>query len=145
MPSREPPARVRYRTALTLTPLVAGVGTAIPLIGHKAEQPFFEAATHVLAIGAVALALQGRYFRLRPRLGGRSTGDASVVVTVVTTLVAVGVGLAFAFGALARGYARGGDLPLTAAALSIGVSTFAVQALFGTPGVEEDDDGGVAG
>ena len=140
MANGSPPARVRFRAALTLVPVVAGVGTAIPLLGHKAEQPFFEAATHVLAIGAVALALQGRYFRLRHQLSGHRGGDASVILTVVTTLIAVGVGLGFAFGALARGYARGADLALTAAALSTGVSTFAVQALFGTPGLDEDDD-----
>jgi hypothetical protein len=133
------PVRLRFRTALTLVPVVAGIATAIPLWGHKAQQPFFEAATHVLAIGAVALALQGRYFRLRPQLSG-SGGDASAIATVLSTLVAVGVGLGFAFGALARGYASAPDLALTAGGLSVGVSTFAIQALFGTPGVVEDED-----
>lgn len=124
--------RERYRVPLMLLPIAAGVGTAIPLWGAEARPLFFSTACEVLTLGAVALALQGRFFRL----GARSR---AVTASTLTILVSVGVGLAFAFGALVRGDA-GGDphVALTAGALAMGVSAFAIMAILGAPGAEED-------
>jgi hypothetical protein len=58
-----------------------------------------------------------------------------------TVLIAVGVGLAFAFGALVRD--DGGaaaHLALTAGALAMGIAAFAVMALVGPPGVADEED-----
>ena len=127
------PFRVRYAVPLTLFPFLCGIGTAIPLWGERAERIFFATAAEVIALGAVAMALEGSFFRVTSTRGRRGWGLATI-------LISVGVGLAFAFGALAR--EDGGAAPhlaLTAGALSMGIAAFAVQALFGTPGVAEDD------
>jgi hypothetical protein len=133
-PSGPSPFRVRYALPLTLFPFLCGIATAIPLWGERAEKIFFATAAEVIALGAVAMALEGSFFRVSST-GGRRGGYG-----LATILISVGVGLAFAFGALARD--DGGAAPhlaLTAGALSMGIAAFAVQALFGTPGVPEDD------
>jgi hypothetical protein len=133
-PPAKAPFRVRHALPLTLFPFLCGIGTAIPLWGERAEPIFFATAAEVIALGAVAMALEGSFFRVtssRGRQGG--WGPATI-------LISVGVGLAFAFGALAR--EDGGAAPhmaLTSGALSMGIAAFAVQALFGTPGAREDD------
>jgi hypothetical protein len=130
----EQPFRVRFALPLTLFPFVCGIGTAIPLWGEHADRIFFATAAEVIALGAVAMALQGSFFRVTSSPGRRGGWG------LATILISVGVGLAFAFGALAR--ADGGadpHLALTAGALSMGIAAFAVQALFGTPGAEQDD------
>src|SRR5688572_1248765 len=76
-------------------PFVAGIGTAISLWGSHAPRIFFATAAEVIALGAVAMALEGRLFRVS---GTASRGG----VARATILISVGVGLAFAFGALAR-------------------------------------------
>ena len=132
-PSGRPPFRVRHALPLTLFPFLCGIGTAVPLWGERAEPIFFATAAEVIALGAVAMALEGSFFRVTSTRGRRGWGLATI-------LISVGVGLAFAFGALAR--EDGGAAPhlaLTAGALSMGIAAFAVQALFGTPGVAEDD------
>jgi hypothetical protein len=123
-----------FRTALIFVPFAAGIGTAIPLWGDKADPFFFATAAEVIALGAVAMALQGGMFRVRGQ-GAKSQGR----VAMATILVAVGVGLAFAFGALARG--DGGSdahLAITAGALSMGISAFALEAFFGPPAAGDD-------
>lgn len=135
MPSTRPPAGVRFRVPLTLVPYLAGIGTAIPLWGDRAEKIFFSTAAEVIALGAVAMALQGGFFRVsrgRPEELGGGAGMATI-------LIAVGVGLAFAFGALAR--ADGGAAPhlaMTAGALAMGVSAFAIQAFFGSDSAADE-------
>ena len=138
MEADRPPARVRYKIPLTLIPFVAGIGTAIPLWGKKAEPIFFATAAEVIALGAVAMALEGSFFRVGPDVGRTTRGG----VATVTLLLSVGVGLAFAFGALVR--KDGGTaahVALTAGALAMGAAAFAIQAFFGTPGVEEEPRG----
>jgi hypothetical protein len=134
------PVRIRFAVPLTFLPPVVGLAVGIPLWGHKAQLEFFSAATHVLAIGAVAMALTGNFFRLSIHLG---SGARSVypILNVVFVLVMTGLGLGFAFGALATGHAREGDLAFAAAALATGASAFAIQALFGTPGLRDEDPG----
>jgi hypothetical protein len=44
---------------MTVVPPLAGITVAVPLWGTDAEPEFFSAATHVLAIGAVGMALTG--------------------------------------------------------------------------------------
>jgi hypothetical protein len=87
----------------------------------------------------VALAIQGRFFRLRQHISG-AFADAYAILNVVTILVATGVGLGFAFRALATGESRTPDLAMSAAALAIVVAAFAAQALFGTPGVIAEEE-----
>ena len=133
-PDRRAPFRVRHALPLTLFPFLCGIGTAIPLWGERAEPIFFATAAEVIALGAVAMALEGSFFRISSRRGRRGGWG------LATILISVGVGLAFAFGALAR--EDGGaasHMALTSGALSMGIAAFAVQALFGTPGVVEDD------
>lgn len=133
--------RVRHRVSLTIVPLVAGLGTAIPLWNAHAELAFFQAAAEVIALGGVALAIQGRYFRLRPHVTG-APSDALSILNLVTVLISVGIGLFFSFRPLAYGEARTPDLPLVAGSIATAVAAFAVLALFGNPGeVEEDDEG----
>ena len=132
--SGRPPFRVRYALPLTLFPFLCGIGTAVPLWGQHAEPIFLATAAEVIALGAVAMALEGSFFRVSSGRGRRGGWG------LATILISVGIGLAFAFGALAR--EDGGAAPhlaLTAGALSMGIAAFAVQALFGTPGVVEDD------
>jgi hypothetical protein len=133
------PFRVRFRVPLSLVPIVIGVAVAIPLWGSHAEPEFFEAATHVLAIGSVALALQGRFFRLVTHLE-EGPGGAYVMLNVVGVLVSIGLGLGFSFHALAEGHSSASNLAVTAGALSAGIAAFAVQALFGTPGLREEPE-----
>ena len=132
--------RVRFRVPLTLAPLVAGIGTAIPLWNTHAETEFFSASAHVIALGGIGLTIQGRFFRLRPHVTG-APSDASAIINLVIVLVSVGVGLFFSFRPLAYGEARTPDLPLVAGSLATAVAAFAVLALFGNPGeVEEEDE-----
>jgi hypothetical protein len=131
--------RVRFRLPLTLIPPVIGLAVAIVLWGEHAEDGFFEAATHVIALGTIALAIQGRFFRLQQHVSG-GLGDAYAILNVIMILVATGAGLAFAFSALADGESDAPDLAITAGALSTLVAAFAIQALFGTPGVVEEED-----
>jgi hypothetical protein len=134
MAQRKEPWRIRYRVPLTVIPPVTAIAVALPLWGHKADLGFFSAATHVMALGAVGMALTGNFFRLSLHRGG-GAGGFYTILNVLFILVATGVGLGFAFGALAAGHAREPDLALTAGALCSGIAAFAIQALFGTPGL----------
>jgi hypothetical protein len=134
------PVRVRYAMPLTVVPPLVGLGVFIPLWGHEAQLEFFSAATHVLAIGTVAMALTGNFFRLSLHVDKGARGIYAIF-NVCFVLVATGLGLGFAFGALAAGHAREPDLAFTAAALASAVAAFAIQALFGTPGLRDADPG----
>lgn len=134
------PFRIRFRVPLTLAPLVAGVAVAVPLWNSQAQIEFFSAATHVLAIGAVGMALSGSFFRLARHLD-QGIGGAYVLLNVVAVLAGTGVGLFFSFQALARGHSQTPDLAITAGSLVSGIVAFGVQALFGTPGVREEESG----
>jgi len=131
------PYRMRFRVPLTLIPPLVGICVAIPLWDVDAQPEFFAAATHVLAIGAVGLALTGRFFRLSIHKD-TGIGGAYAIVNVVGVLLFTGVGLFFSFRALANGHASTGDTALVAASLVSGITAFGVQALFGTPGLEEE-------
>ena len=134
------PFRIRHRVGLTVVPPIAGVATAVPLWSVHAEQEFFQVAAEVIALGGVALAIQGRFFRLRPHVTGQAA-DVFSIINLVTVLVSIGVGLFFSFRPLAYGEARTPDLPLVAASLATAVAAFAVLALFGNPGeVEEGEE-----
>jgi hypothetical protein len=50
-----------------------------------------------------------------------------------------GLGLGVSFGALAVGHSREPDLAIVAGALATGIAAFATQALFGTPGLANED------
>ena len=132
---------MRYRVPLTLVPPLVGIAVAIPLWGTNAESQFFGAAAEVLALGAVGMALSGRFFRLSIH---RDAGAAGVyaIVNVLSVLVAAGLGLGFAFDALAEGHSTDEDLAIVAGALATGISAFAVQALFGTPGLRDESGAG---
>jgi hypothetical protein len=135
------PFRMRFAAPLTALPAVAFIAAAAPLLTLHADIAFFTTAGHVLAIGGVALAIEGRFFRLRPHIGGaRSAGSVYAIVNVVTILVAQGVGLGFAFAALVRGESHAPELAMVSGALASQVAAFAVQALFGTPGTAEEED-----
>ena len=136
---RQTPFRVRFKVPLTVAPPVIGIAVAIALWDEQGEPDFFLAATHVLALGAVALALQGRFFRLAPHRGAGVAG-AYVGLNVLGVLVAIGLGLFFSFHALAAGHSRTPDLAATAGSLAAGIGAFGVQAIFGTPGMEEEQD-----
>jgi hypothetical protein len=138
-----PPVRVRLRVPLTLIPLLVGVGVAVPLWRTQGRVEFFTAATHVLAIGAVGMALSGRFFRLSTHVN-QGIGGVYVLVNVIGVLAITGVGLFFSFHALANGRSETPDLALTAGALASGIVAFGVQALFGTPGEREDDEPSVS-
>jgi hypothetical protein len=139
--TREPtPYRMRYRVGLTVGPPVIGLAVGAPLWGHHAEPEFFDAAAHVLALGAVGMALTGRFFRLAVHATG-SLGGAYAIFNVLTVLLFTGLGLFFAFRALAVGHAQEPDLAFVAGSLACGISAFAVQALFGTPGLQDDEPG----
>jgi hypothetical protein len=124
----------RLRPLLTAIPFIAGIATAISLWGHHAPEQFFSTAAEVLALGAVAAALDGRLFRISDERAAAPRGLA-----MATILISVGTGLAFAFGALAR-QDGGGDahLAVTAGALAMGAAGIAIQAIFGTPGADDD-------
>jgi hypothetical protein len=139
---RSEPFRVRFRVLLTLIPLVVGVAVGAPLWNNHANIEFFNAATHVLAIGAVGMALSGRFFRLARHLDQGIAG-LYVLLNVLGVLVGTGVGLFFSFHALANGHSETPDLAMTAGSLASGIVAFGVQALFGTPGMREEDAGDV--
>jgi hypothetical protein len=132
------PFRIRFRVPLTVIPLVAGVAVAAPLWTTHAQIEFFSAATHVLAIGAVGMALSGRFFRLARHLDQGIAG-AYVLLNVIGVLAGTGVGLFFSFHALANGRSETPDLAMTAGSLTSGIIAFGVQALFGTPGMRDED------
>jgi hypothetical protein len=122
------------RIALILIPFAAGIVTTVLLWGVKAQAMFFATAAETMALGAVAMALQGRLFRVAGSEGSHRPGGW----TMVTILIAVGVGLGFAFAALIR--KDGGADPhaaVTAGALAMGILAFAIQAIFGMPGEDE--------
>jgi hypothetical protein len=135
---RQAPYRVRFRVPLTVLPPIVGVGVAAALWGDRAELQFFVAATHVLAIGSVAMALSGNFFRLSIHRD-HSVGGAYAIVNVVTVLLFTGLGLFFSFRALAVGHAGPADLAIAAGALATGITAFGGQALFGTPGLEREE------
>jgi predicted MFS family arabinose efflux permease len=126
------------RRHLVYVPYLAGLATAIPLWGQKAPMIFFSTAAEVLALGAVAMGLQGGFFRVSPADEDDHRGGAAMA----TILLSVGVGLGFAFGALIRGEAGTPHVAMTAGALSMGIIAFAVEAFFGDPG-EPGETGGV--
>jgi hypothetical protein len=134
------PFRVRFRVPLTLVPLVSGIAVAVPLWTSQAQIEFFTAATHVLAIGAVGMALSGRFFRLSTHIDQGPAG-IYVLLNVVGVLVGTGVGLFFSFRALADGHSQTPDLAITAGALTSGIVAFGVQAFFGTPGMRDEQRG----
>src|SRR5947209_8189965 len=117
MDRKSPPFRLRYRVPLTVLPLIAGVAVAVPLWTKQAEMEFFSAATHVLAIGAVGMALSGRFFRLARHLD-EGVGGVDVLLNVLGVLVGTGVGLFFSFHALADGHSETPDLAITAGSLA---------------------------
>jgi hypothetical protein len=129
---------VRFRVPLTVIPPLVGIAVAIPLWGRHAETEFFSAATEVLAIGAVGMALSGRFFRLSIHRDASAAG-AYAIVNVVSVLLGIGLGLGFSFGALAVGHSREPDLAIVAGGLCTGIAAFALQALFGTPGLAEEE------
>jgi hypothetical protein len=143
MGERSDPFRIRFRVPLTVAPLVVYIAVAVPLWNRRAGLEFFSAATHVLAIGAVGMALSGRFFRLARHLDQGIAGFY-VLLNVLSVLVGTGVGLFFSFHALANGHSETPDLAITAGSLASGILAFGVQALFGTPGMREEDsdDGG---
>jgi hypothetical protein len=106
--------------------------------GTDAEPEFFSAATHVLAIGAVGMALTGGFFRLAIHRG-TGAGGPWAILSVLSVLITVGLGLGFAFAALAKGHGGDAHAAVVAGSLSTGIAAFAVQALFGTPGVRGDE------
>ena len=85
------PFRNRFRLPLTLFPILAGVGTAIPLWDSQGEPEFFEAGAHVIALGGIGLAIQGRFFRLKQHVSG-AISDVYAIVNVVTVLISIGLG-----------------------------------------------------
>jgi hypothetical protein len=141
MTGRSEPWRIRFRVPMTVLPLLVGVAVAIPLWGTEAEPEYFSAATHVLAIGAVGMALTGGFFRLRIHVG-TGMGGPWAMLNVLSVLVSVGVGLGFAFSALAKGHGDDSHAAIVAGSLATGITAFAVQALFGTPGVRGDEADG---
>jgi hypothetical protein len=139
MAGNSPPFRLRFRVPLTVAPLIAGAAVAVPLWGEHADIEFFSAATHVLAIGAVGMALSGRFFRLGRHLDSGPAG-AYVLLNVLGVLVGTGVGLFFSFHALANGHSEAPDLAITSGSLVSGILAFGVQALFGTPGMKGEEE-----
>jgi hypothetical protein len=123
---------------MTVLPPLSGIAVAVPLWGTRAEPEFFEAATHVLAIGAVGMALTGGFFRLAIH---RDTGPAGAwaILSTVSVLIAMGTGIFFALSALAQGHGGDAHVAIVAGGLCSGMVAFAVQALFGTPGMRGED------
>ncbi len=139
--TKQTPYRIRFRVPLTVIPPLIGIAVAVVLWDETAEPDFFLAATHVLAIGAVGMALTGHFFRLAiHRVAGIRGAYAGL--NVLAVLVATGLGLFFAFHALANGHAGKADLAMTSGALATLVAAFAVQAMFGTPGLEGEEPEG---
>ena len=109
---------------MTIVPFAVGIGTAIALWGEEADPIFFSTAAEVIALGTVAMALEGRVFRVRASGGG--------AYATIPILIAVGTGLAFAFGALMRDDGGAAShLAVTAGALAMGAAGVALQAIFG--------------
>lgn len=134
---RQTPYRVRFRVILTVIPVVIGLAVGAALWGDGAEPEFFVAATHVLAIGSVGMALTGHFFRLAIHRG-TGAGGVYAIFNVLTVLLFTGLGLFFAFHALATGEAGQADVAFVGGSLATGITAFGVQALFGTPGLEDD-------
>lgn len=122
---------------MTVIPMLVGIAVTIPLWGTQAHLEFFTAATQVLAVAAVGMALSGRFFRLATHVHEGVAG-AYVLLNVVGVLGATGLGLFFSFRALAVGRAQAPDLAITAGALASSLAAFGVQAFFGTPGIRDD-------
>ena len=59
-------------------------------------------------------------------------------VLIGVAVVVVAAGLFFAFRALANGHAGDADVAFVGGALTTGIAAFGVQALFGTPGLEDE-------
>ncbi len=135
-----PPFRIRFRVPLSLVPLVVGVAVVVPLWDDQAELDFFVSATHVLAIGAVGMALTGNFFRLSRHVD-QGVAGAYVLLNVLGVLAGTAVGLAFSFHALANGHSETPDLAMTAGSLASGIIAFGVQAMFGTPGMKTEEAG----
>ena len=135
----ETPFRVRFKVPLTVAPPLIGIAVAAVLWGERSRPDFFLAASHVLALGAIALALQGRFFRLAPHRGAGVAG-AYVGINVLGVLIATALGLFCSFRVLAVGHSGSADLAITAGSLAAGIGAFGVQAMFGTPGMEEEPD-----
>ena len=132
------PFRLRFRVILTVVPVVVGLAVGATLWGDDAQPEFFVAATHVLAIGSVGMALTGHFFRLAIHRG-TGAGGIYAIVNVLTVLLFTGVGLFFSFHALATGEAGQADVAFVGGALATGITAFGVQALFGTPGLATED------
>jgi hypothetical protein len=128
---------MRFRVVLTLIPPVIGIAVGAALWTSDAPPEFFSAASHVLAIGAVGLALSGRFFRLSIHREAGLPG-AYAIFNVVSVLVFTGVGLFFCFRALGNGHSSAGDVAFVGGSLASGITAFGIQALFGTPGLEQD-------
>lgn len=131
------PFRIRFRVPLTLIPPIVGIAVGAALWNRDAPSEFFSAASHVLAIGAVGLALSGRFFRLAIHREAGLPG-AYAIVNVVGVLLFTGVGLFFCFRALAEGHSSTGDVAFVGGSLASGITAFGIQALFGTPGLVEE-------
>jgi len=131
------PWRLRYRVPLTFLPPLTGVAVAIPLWNSQAEPAFFSAAINVLALGAIGMALTGHFFRLEIHRGAGVAG-VYAICNVLTVLVVTGIGLFYSFRTLALGASGGEDLAMVSASLATGVCAFTIQAMFGTPGLEEE-------
>jgi hypothetical protein len=67
---------------------------------------------------------------------------AYVLINVIGVLLGTGLGLFFSFHALANGHSETPDLAVTAGALASGIVAFGVQALFGTPGMRDEEASG---
>jgi hypothetical protein len=134
------PYRMRFRVPLTLVPPVVGIAVGAAVWNQDAPAEFFSAAAHVLAIGSVGLALSGRFFRLAIHREAGLPG-AYAIFNVATVLVFTGVGLFFCFRALANGHSQTGDVAFVAGSLASGIIAFGVQALFGTPGLMDEEPG----
>jgi hypothetical protein len=134
------PWRIRHRVPLTFLPPLAGVAVAVPLWGSQAEPAFFSAAINVLALGAIGMALTGHFFRLEIHRGAGVAG-VYAIVNVLVVLVVTGIGLFYSFRTLALGTSGHEDLAMVSASLATGVCAFTIQAMFGTPGLEEEPTG----
>jgi hypothetical protein len=136
---RPAPFRLRFRVVLTVIPPVVGIAVGIPLWNEEAGSEFFSAASHVLAIGSVGLALTGRFFRLAIHREAGAAG-AYAIFNVLGVLIFTGIGLFFCFRALVEGHSSPGDVAFVGGSLASGITAFGIQALFGTPGLEHDTD-----
>jgi hypothetical protein len=134
------PFRIRFRVPLTVIPLVSGGVVAAALWNRQADIEFFSAATHVLAIGAVGMALT--VLPAGPLRRSRDRGDLRADQRARRPARRTGLGLFFSFHALANGHSETPDLAVTAGALASGIVAFGVQALFATPGMRDEEPEG---